>query len=72
VQQLFAGDAEQRVYFCEGIFIILFNVFLRYSMNINCVGKTHRIARVMSVERFFPTASFGRSDLHIERRVQLL
>jgi len=22
VQQLFAGDAEQRVYFCEGIFII--------------------------------------------------
>lgn len=31
VQQLLARDEIQRVHFCEGIFIFLISVFLRYS-----------------------------------------
>jgi len=59
------------------IFVKVFLLFLfngsRYSVNINCVGKTRRIARAVSAERSFPRPHpvDGRSDLHTERRIQL-
>jgi len=59
------------------IFVKVFLLFLfngsRYSVNINCVGKTRRIARAVLAECSFPRPHpvDGRSDLHTERRIQL-
>jgi len=49
VQQLLPRDHEQRVYFCQGIFIIS-SFHILYLININSRRNTHRVPCAVSAE----------------------
>lgn len=55
VQQLHARDYPQRVYFCEGIFIVFIRLWLQF---INHWRKIRRVSRTVSAEFIFPRSNF--------------
>lgn len=60
VHQLLARDEAQRVYFCEGIFILLITifVFICYIFNIPTINKTCRVPRTVSARYFISRSYF--------------